>query len=123
LWLSLWLHKHPNIWKFIKKIKSEESSTYLKYFNINAGTFKRKERSNKDIKRDENLLKCKFELVTKKVDMMEYLNRVSNLIHDYSTKKSSTSSFTNSATSSITNSATSSTLTSQASNQLSEESD
>jgi hypothetical protein len=111
----LWLHKHPNIWKFIKKIKSEESSTYLKYFNINAGTFKRKERSNKDIKRDENLLKCKFELVTKKVDMMEYLNRVSNLIHDYSTKKSSTSS--------ITNSATSSTLTSQASNQLSEESD
>ena len=61
-----------------------ESSTYLKYYNINAGTFKRKHRSNKDIKRDENLLKCKFELVTNKVDMMEYLNRVSNLIHDYS---------------------------------------
>ena len=25
LWLSLWLYKHPNIWKFIKKIKSEET--------------------------------------------------------------------------------------------------
>ncbi len=95
-----------------KKIKSEESSTYLKYYNINAGTFKRKERSNKDIKIDENLLKCIFELVTKKVYMMEYWNRVSNLIHDYSTNKSSTS-FT-------TNSATSSRLTSQASNQLNE---
>ena len=22
LWLDLWLHKHPNIWNFIKKIKS-----------------------------------------------------------------------------------------------------
>ncbi len=40
LWLSLWLHKHPNIQAFIKKIKSEESSTYLKYYNINRNTFK-----------------------------------------------------------------------------------
>jgi hypothetical protein len=26
LWLDLWLHQHPNIWNFIKKIKGEESS-------------------------------------------------------------------------------------------------
>ena len=50
------------------------------------------------------------------VDMMEYLYRVSNLIHDYSAKKTSTPSTT--ATSS-----TASALTSQDSNQLSEESE
>jgi len=87
LWLSLWLHKHPNIWKFIKKIKSEESSTYLKYYNINSNTLKKKHRNNKDILRDENLLKNKFDLVTNKIDTMEYLNRVANLIHDYGAKK------------------------------------
>ena len=39
LWLDLWLHKHPNIWNFITKIKAEESSANLKYIRINDGTF------------------------------------------------------------------------------------
>ena len=42
LWLDLWLHKHPNIWNFITKIKAEESSANLKYIRINDGTFKRR---------------------------------------------------------------------------------
>ena len=98
MWLSLWLHKHPNIWKFIKKIKSEESSTYLKYYNINSNTLKKKHRNNKDILRDENLLKNKFDLVTNKIDTMEYLNRVANLVHDYGAKKTPSTTTTSTVT-------------------------
>ena len=56
LWLSLWLHKHPNIWNFIKKIKVEESTTLIKFHNINNGILKTKSRSTKDVTRDEDIL-------------------------------------------------------------------
>ena len=86
LWLSLWLHKHPNIWNFINKIKVEESSAFLKFLRINDGTFKGRSRSYKDAKRDEEILTCKFDLATKKISIMEYLNRVSKCIHEYGAK-------------------------------------
>jgi hypothetical protein len=82
----LWLHKHPNIWNFIKKIKVEESTTLIKFHNISNGILKTKSRSTKDVTRDEDILKCKFELVTKKLNIMDYLIRVSSLIHDFGAK-------------------------------------
>jgi hypothetical protein len=33
------------------------------------------------------VLKCKFELVTKKLNIMDYLIRVSSLIHEFGAKK------------------------------------
>ena len=80
----------------------------MKYFNINNNTLKKKHRNHKDSLRDENLLKNKYDLVTNKKDTMEYLNRVVNLVHDYGTKQTTSTS-------------TASTVSSNESNHLSDE--
>jgi hypothetical protein len=65
LWLNTSLQTPPNIWKFIGKLKTEESSSYLKFIRVNDGSFKKKNRKNKDVQRDLKLQTAKFNLVTK----------------------------------------------------------
>ena len=80
--VRLWLHKHPNIWSFIKKIKAEESSSNLKYIRINNSTYKRRNRCSKDVQRDLIIQKAKFNLMSNKINVQEYLEKVSQIVHD-----------------------------------------
>ena len=47
--LKLFLKSHPNRWKFILKIKGEESNIALRFTHLNNGTLKQKPRSSKNM--------------------------------------------------------------------------
>ena len=68
---------HPNIWKFIRKLK-EESSTYLHYMRINNGTMRRRGRNRKDIEKDDKINKCKIRFLLDQITSQEYLEEISN---------------------------------------------
>ena len=87
LWLNTWLQTHPNIWRFITKLKAEESSSYIKYIRINDGTFKKKNRKTTDVQRDLEIQTAKFNLVSKNLDIKEYLVEVSKVVQDFEAGK------------------------------------
>jgi hypothetical protein len=79
---------YPNIWVFITKLKAEESVASLKYIRTRNNTLignKRNEieRNEIDIQRDLNIQNAKVELLTQKIDIMEYVNKVSNVVMDF----------------------------------------
>ncbi len=83
MWLNTSLQTHPNIWKFIGKLKTEESSSYLKFIRINNRSFKKKNRKNKDVQKDLKIQTAKFNLVFKNLDFKEYLIKVSQVVQDF----------------------------------------
>jgi hypothetical protein len=104
LWLNTWLHTHPNIWKFIGNLKAEESTSYLKFLRINDGSFKKKNRKSKDVQRDLLIQTAKLNLITKKLDVKEYLMEVSKVVQDFETgdkKKKNSSTASSTASSSL----------------------
>ena len=89
----------------VKKIKAEESSANLKYIRITNGTFKRRNRCSKDVQRDLLIQKAKFDLVSYKIDVLEYLEEVCQTIHDkLQNKKSMITSSTSSTYSTLSTS-------------------
>jgi hypothetical protein len=77
-------------------------ASYFKFIRINDGSFKKKNRKNKDVQRDLKLQTAKFNLVTKNLDVKEYLIEVSQVVQDFeaSSKKKKNSSTASSTTSS-----------------------
>jgi hypothetical protein len=63
---------HKNIWTFIKKIKTEESATQIKFLRIENETFRKRERNSKDIKRDLKISECKVSYFSNKITLNEY---------------------------------------------------
>ena len=72
------------IWKFIIKIKSEETCTTLDFNRINNGSFKTRRRNKEALMRDLELSKLKCRFLEKEFEIMQYLLLLSNLVHDYS---------------------------------------
>ena len=72
-----YLQSHPNIWKFITKIESEETCAALKYVRFNSGTYKPRRRNKEDLGRDLNISKLKSNTIP------TYLLLLSKTIHDF----------------------------------------
>ena len=45
----------PSLWKFIRKLKQEESNTVLKFLRIENGTINSRGRNRQDMEKDENI--------------------------------------------------------------------
>ena len=71
---------HKNIWTFIKKIKTEESATHVKFLRIENETLRKRERNSKDLKRDLKISECKVSYLSNKISLSEYLDKVSNCV-------------------------------------------
>ena len=80
--LNNFLNTHPNIWKFIMKIKSEETTSNLAYTRIDNGTYKHRRRNKIDLERDLQITKLKLKFIEKKLDVDELLSALSSIIHD-----------------------------------------
>jgi hypothetical protein len=78
---------HPNIWLFIRKIQSEESNAALTYSRINDGILNRRGRNKVDIQNDLEIQKLKCEYLSKKISVMEYLEKVSEFGPNFSEEK------------------------------------
>ncbi len=83
--LNCFMNIHPHIWKFIERLKQEQTHVTLKYLRINNNTLKARGRNSKDIERDLKIesLKCKY--LQEKVDVIGLMESYANLVHDYST--------------------------------------
>ena len=81
--LNKFFNTHPNIWVYIKKIQAEESTAYLKFSRLSNESFKNRGRDKKDVQRDLYMQTCKVELISKKVDIYSYLERVSAAVHTF----------------------------------------
>ena len=81
--LNRFFNTHPNIWKFIKYVKSEESTATLKFMRIEKDCLRTRGRNKCDTEIDNEILKCKCDYVSGTVDIMTYLERVSKCLHDY----------------------------------------
>ena len=71
---------HKNIWVFIKKIKTKEAATSIKFLRIENDTFRKRERNAKDLKRDLKISESKVLYLSKKITLNEYLDKVSNYV-------------------------------------------
>jgi hypothetical protein len=85
--LNNFFPNHPNIWVFITKLQAEEATATLKFIRIEKDTLKQRGRNKVDVTRDLEIQTCKCELLAKKIDLLEYLNKVSDGVHDYSKNK------------------------------------
>lgn len=74
--LNNFLSSHPNVWIFIRKIQSEESTSTLAYNRINDGSFRRRGRNKVDIQTDLNIQKLKCSYLARKITAMVYLEQV-----------------------------------------------
>jgi hypothetical protein len=81
--LEKFLGTHPNIWLFINKIKAEESTATLKYMRINNDTLSYRKRNAVDVDRDLEIQNAKIRYLTNKINIMEYLNEVSDCVCNY----------------------------------------
>ena len=81
--LLKYVQSHPNIWKFITKIQSEETCAALKYMRINSGTYKPRRRNKEDLERDLSISKLKCKFLSKEIDIATYLLLLSKNIHDF----------------------------------------
>ena len=82
--LKMYLNSHPNIWKFIIKIREEESNYALNFTHLTKGTLKQKERNRKIIEKDIKILDLKNELFLKDINIKEYILNQSESCRDYS---------------------------------------
>ena len=82
--LKLFLKSHPNIWKFILKIKEEESNIALRFTHLKNGTLKQKPRSSKNMLNDMKILELKNEFAFKHIDLKEYITKLSQNCSDFS---------------------------------------
>ncbi len=71
---------HPPIWIFIKKLKEEESNTVMKFKRIENGTINRRGRNREDMEKDEKINKCKIKYLQNKINIIQYLEEISELI-------------------------------------------
>jgi hypothetical protein len=71
--LNLNLHSHPNIWKLIIKIKSEETNANLVYTRRSNETCKHRSRNKFDFDRDLQLMKLKCHFLEKTINIDELL--------------------------------------------------
>jgi hypothetical protein len=81
-WINF-LGTHPNIWLYINKIKAEESTATLKYIRLNNDTLSYRNRNILDVDRDLQFQNAKIRYLTDKIDIMEYLDEVSNCVCNY----------------------------------------
>jgi hypothetical protein len=81
-WINF-LGNHPNIWLYINKIKAEESTATLKYIRLNNDTLSYRNRNILDVDRDLQFQNAKIRYLTDKIDIMEYLDEVSNCVCNY----------------------------------------
>ena len=79
--LNLYLNSHPIIWKFIIKIKSEETNANLAYTRIDNETYKHRRRNKVDLHRDLQLMKLKCHFLEKKINIDELLAQSSNIVN------------------------------------------
>ena len=80
---------HPNIWKFIKKIKSEEMSMWTDFERLEKGVLLTSSRNKKSIERDLAIEKAKTSYLDPNSEFYMNLDAlISNLIkYDYSKDK------------------------------------
>ena len=81
--LSKYFGDHPNIWKFITKIKQEETNVAIKLVHLDNNRLRSRGRNKQDIIQDLKFtqLKCKF--LKKELNLLEFLDTISSIVHDY----------------------------------------
>ena len=82
------------MWKFINKIKSENTAAECKVIHIANGTLKKRNRNAKDIKRDLDLQILKCDYYREKINQGTFLTLVSTKLHDFSLDKEKVKSAT-----------------------------
>ena len=75
---------HPNIWKFIIKIKSEESNCSLRFIHHKSGSLKERGRRSSDLEKDLKILDLITQFITKNIDLLEFVTALTDFTHDYS---------------------------------------
>ena len=68
---------------FINKIKAEESTATLKYMRLNNDTLSYRKRNIHDVDSDLEIQNAKIQYLTKKINIIEYLNEVSSCVCNY----------------------------------------
>jgi hypothetical protein len=71
---------HPSLWKFIRKLKQEESNTVLKFLRIENGTINSRGRNRQDMEKDDKINTCKIKYLQNKIDIVQYLEEISQLV-------------------------------------------
>ena len=71
---------HPNIWKFILRIKSEESNCNFKICSFKSRILKERGRRTFDLEKDLKIL----DLKNQSIDLLEYIISLTDFSHDYS---------------------------------------
>lgn len=82
--LSKFLNSHPNIWRFIIKIQSEETTASLLFIRTEKEILRERGRNKGDIERDLEIQTVKCKYLSNQIDILQYLNDISCVIHDYS---------------------------------------
>lgn len=80
--LNLYLNSHPIIWKFIVKIKSEETNANLAYTRINNETYKHRRRNKVDFDRYMQLINLKCLFLEKKINIDELKELSLHIVND-----------------------------------------
>ena len=75
---------HPNIWKFVIVLKSEESCVAMDYRRINNDSYHPPRKNTKDIVRDNVMLKLKLKYAEKEIDAFEFLEEAAKAMPDFS---------------------------------------
>jgi hypothetical protein len=84
--LNKYLKQHPNFWEFVRDIKSEVVDIELKWHHIETNDLKSKGRNIEDVERDLHIQKLKYEYLMNKLDILEYVDQVSDVILNFSKK-------------------------------------
>ena len=84
--LKVFLNSHPNIWKFIIKIKDEETNIALKYSHLKNGTLKYKSRNSKSMENDIKILDLKNQFALKNLTVKELIFELTKTCKDFSKK-------------------------------------
>ena len=84
--MEKYINAKPNIWKFIIKIKTEETEASLKFVRLNNDSFRPPRRNKDALERDNNILKLKCLFLENKIDINEYLNLLILNVHDFKQK-------------------------------------
>ena len=71
---------HPSLWKFIRKLKQEESNTVLRFLRIENGTINSRGRNRQDMEKDDKINTCKIKYLQNKIDIMQYYEEISQLV-------------------------------------------
>lgn len=74
---------HSNIWDFIHSLQNEEVHQAIRYTKLEKDLLQEKGSKTKEILKESRILELKFMYASSKIDIMDYLTRISNNMPDF----------------------------------------